>query len=276
MTGFTICSLTVFFCAAPLALAPFALAEDGVVLINQNTSVNGLPGCPHAGFPVTICQSGSYRLSGNLTVPDANTDAIFINANSVTLDLNGFTIAGPVTCTQGPPVTCSGSGSGDGIDSRIGAHITVRNGNIHGMGSRGIELDGVGSLIEEIHTYSNGGLGMLVSDGLITRCMAYLNQFDGIGAGLTANVMFSNASSNGGSGIGGGALISNNLAYDNGQNGIVSSLMVIGNLALQNVAYGIKLVPGGVGYMGNQMGGNGGTVTGGTSMGQNLGNGVVF
>jgi hypothetical protein len=45
---------------------------------------------PHAGFPVLICQSVSYRRSGNLTIPDVNTNGIDISADDVTLDLNGF------------------------------------------------------------------------------------------------------------------------------------------------------------------------------------------
>ena len=195
----------------------------------------------------------------------------------MTLDLNGFIISGPVTCYQGPPLSCSESGSGDGVHSGLAAHVTLKNGTIHGMGDRGIELDGLGTLVEDVHTYNNAGIGMLIEDGLINRCMAYTNGVYGVGAGLTLNVFSSVVSSNGSSGISGGALISNNLVNNNGQNGIVSSLMVIGNLTLQNGGYGIKLAVGGVGYMGNQMGGNaGGTVTGGTSMGQNLGNGVVF
>jgi hypothetical protein len=48
-----------------------------------------LTGCPNGGhFPIVICQSGSYRLSGNITVPDANTTAIVIFTDDVTLDLN--------------------------------------------------------------------------------------------------------------------------------------------------------------------------------------------
>jgi hypothetical protein len=43
------------------------------------------------GFPVTISQSGSYRLTGNLVVP-AYVDGINVNASNVTLDLNGFSI----------------------------------------------------------------------------------------------------------------------------------------------------------------------------------------
>jgi len=44
-----------------------AFAVDGVVLINQNSALAGIGGCDTPGFPITICQPGSYRLSGNLT-----------------------------------------------------------------------------------------------------------------------------------------------------------------------------------------------------------------
>src|SRR5436190_10630805 len=90
-------------------------AVDGIVLIDQNRALAGgvTPG-DAPGFPVTISLAGSYRLSGNLTVPDANTTAINITADNVTIDLNGFSIIGPVVCTPiGTPVTsCSPSGSG--------------------------------------------------------------------------------------------------------------------------------------------------------------------
>src|SRR5579863_4016947 len=114
MSRFTMFGLTIL-----LAFAPAALAVDGTVLINQSTITNGLPGCPTGGhFPIVICQSGSYRLSGNLTVP-ANTDGIDINADNVTLDLNGFSILGPTVCS-GSPLTCirnTAPPSGNGISS---------------------------------------------------------------------------------------------------------------------------------------------------------------
>ncbi len=100
---------------AAVLLAPCARAVDGTVLINQSTSVNGLPGCPHSGFPIQICQRGSYRLSGNLTVP-GTADGIDISAANVTLDLNGFMIAGPISCEGFPVVqeNCSPSAAGFG------------------------------------------------------------------------------------------------------------------------------------------------------------------
>ena len=71
---------------AALALPVYAV--DGVALINQNAALAGnvTPG-DAPGFPVMISVSGSYRLSGNLTVPDANTPAFHISADNVTIDL---------------------------------------------------------------------------------------------------------------------------------------------------------------------------------------------
>lgn len=69
-----------------------AFAVDGVVLIDQNRALAGsVTAGDTPGFPISITQPGSYRLSGNLTAP-ANTSAINITANNVALDLNGFTV----------------------------------------------------------------------------------------------------------------------------------------------------------------------------------------
>src|SRR2546421_5801594 len=83
-----------------MALAIPLYGVDGVVLINQNAALAGnvTPG-DAPGFPVTISVSGSYRLSGNLVVPDANTTAVEITAADVTIDLNGFSVIGPTVCT---------------------------------------------------------------------------------------------------------------------------------------------------------------------------------
>src|SRR5437870_6167395 len=89
-------------------------------------------------FPLVISEPGSYRLKGNITVPDENTTAISAQADYVTIDLNGYSIQGPVVCTGTPVTSCSPSfGSGVGIDG-IGRGLTVRNGSPRGTGGRGI------------------------------------------------------------------------------------------------------------------------------------------
>lgn len=132
MLRFTTFGLTIL-----LAFAPAALAVDGTVLINQSTITNSLTGCPTGGhFPIIICQAGSYRLSSNLTVPDGNTTAIQISADDVTLDLNGFSILGPVVCS-GFPLTCTPNhGSGIGMTS-TNFFVTISNGVVRGFGSSG-------------------------------------------------------------------------------------------------------------------------------------------
>ena len=52
------------------ALTCIGAASDGVIEINQARALQGgVTEGDTPGFPVTISQSGSYRLTGNLTVP---------------------------------------------------------------------------------------------------------------------------------------------------------------------------------------------------------------
>ena len=76
-----------------LALAGPALATDGVAEINHTCAAQ--TGCfsgDSAGYPVTITQPGSYRLTSNLIVPDENTSGILVSTSDVGIDLNNFAI----------------------------------------------------------------------------------------------------------------------------------------------------------------------------------------
>jgi hypothetical protein len=143
-----------------LAFAPAALAVDGTVLINQSTVTNGLTGCPTGHFPIVICQSGSYRLSGNITLPDASTAGIVVSADNVTIDLNGFSIIGPDVCSGSPVTSCSPQGHSFGIGS-LNANVIVLNGDIHGFGAFAIDLN-IDSRIENVHVANNGFGGIRV------------------------------------------------------------------------------------------------------------------
>ena len=264
-----------------LVIAPSALAVDGVVLINQNTSVSGLPGCPHAGLPIVICQSGSYRLTGNLTIPNANTDGIDINADNVTLDLNGFAISGPVKCTAGTyPVQCSATGSGTGVLAVDKNNITVRNGTVRGMGDSGIAFRTfssitAGALIENLHVYSNGGAtgaGITVAFGVVTHCTVDVNAGHGISGGgvVTANTV----TFNGGDGIAASGTVYKNTVGFNGQDGISGGPNAVNNTVFGNNGFGISANR----YSGNLIsfaGNSFGAVNGGISLGNNTCNNVV-
>jgi hypothetical protein len=106
-----------------LGSAPVALAVDGVILIDQNRALAGnVTAGDGAGFPVMINQPGSYRLSGNLTVP-IGMNGIEINADNVTLDLNGFSITGPGAFPN----------LGIGIVSTDHQRMAIGNGSISGF-----------------------------------------------------------------------------------------------------------------------------------------------
>ncbi|HXZ81013.1 MAG TPA: hypothetical protein VEG30_13875 [Terriglobales bacterium] len=99
-------------------LSACAFAVDGVILINNATVLAA------GGYPYTISQPGSYKLSGNLVAP-LNKDTIFINADNVTLDLAGFNVQCSVQPQSGTinAVRC--------ITGPGGLHnVSVRNGTV--------------------------------------------------------------------------------------------------------------------------------------------------
>ena len=61
---------TLLFMTAMALVPACAFAVDGQVLINMSTVTAA------GGFPYKITQAGSYKLSGNLTVPNGDTTEI--------------------------------------------------------------------------------------------------------------------------------------------------------------------------------------------------------
>lgn len=132
----------------------------GPIPIDQaRAEAGGVTAGDAAGFPITISQPGSYRLMGNLNLSDPNVNAIEITADNVTLDLNGFSIATPVTCSGGGSAfTCSVVGQqGHGIYAINRSYTTVRNGQVRGFRS-GVQL-GLGAVVEGLtvqHAWVSG------------------------------------------------------------------------------------------------------------------------
>ena len=214
-----ICFLTMMF-------APFyAFGVDGVVLVNQSSVLTS------GGFPYVISSAGTYRLSGNLTVPNANTTAIMVNSSNVTIDMNGYSILGPTVCsgTGFAVSTCAPAGNGDGITTSLAAAmVNVSNGNVKGMGRFGINLDGCQQCsVEKVNASNNGSIGILIGRGRLSDNTAFFNGLRGI----------QNAA---------GPLL-NNYAAGNGQIGIIANCpgSVIGNVAEFNGTEGL-FINGGV------------------------------
>ena len=195
-----------------MALATTAFAADGVVEINQARALaGGVSNGDAPGFPVTISESGSYMLTGNLEVDDANTTAIEITRYSVDLDLNGFVIKGPVTCTLGfdfAVTSCSGSAQGEdgwGIEIReLG--ITVHDGSIFGMGAGGVYVAGPGNTIRNLTVTTTGGFGIRTASSdtttlVVENRVIQRNREVGIFAGTVAVIRNNVVTLNGSLGI---------------------------------------------------------------------------
>jgi hypothetical protein len=221
-------------------------AVDGVVLIDQNHAIAGnvTPG-DAPGFPVTLSQPGSYRLSSNLTVPDGNTTAIQITSDHVTLDMNGFTIIGPIACTSSPAI-CPPASQGVGILANNGTSLPgpqglrVFNGTVRGMGSTGIQVTGTGAVVERVTAHSNAGGGFLVA-GSVIESVATLNGTFGIFAITVRDCIATDNHDNGIVLDGSGGTAYGDIASFNGGFGIQSPNGTVTNsTTVRNTSFGIS------------------------------------
>ncbi len=121
--------------STPLLLALLVLAVAAPNVARAQSPQNPIL---ISSAPYTITQSGYYRLSTNLNFDPGNNNAvniITVNASNVTIDFNGFYIAGPVGNTA-QQVT--------GIFANERSNVTITNGTI-AYCFRGVQLTGNGS-----------------------------------------------------------------------------------------------------------------------------------
>jgi hypothetical protein len=137
-----------FILLAAAASSIPAFAVDGVVLINQSTVMAA------GGFPYTISQPGSYRLSGNLALTTVSA-AIVITASNVTLDLNGFSISDTAPLGGGTTGLLMTSGAITGVTIRNG---TFSSGTIIPINA----FSGSGMIFADLNLLSTNGGGVSV------------------------------------------------------------------------------------------------------------------
>lgn len=183
-----------------------------------------------------ITQPGSYYLTGNISLVNAK-NAIEITASGVTLDLNGFTIAG------------FGGHVGVVVTNSAVSRIVIRNGSVVNFLQGGIEADVAGVEIDHISVETCGVLGIRTGDhaiitdcsatdchtnaigiltgigSVLTRCIASGNAHFGIIASHASTFSNCSAISNGDIGIytGVNCTLSNCLAFQNAVGGILTS-----------------------------------------------------
>jgi parallel beta-helix repeat protein len=176
--------------------------------------------------PYTITQPGSYILAGDIQTTLADQNAITVEANNVTIDLNGFNLNGP------------GSGNGCGIFMNGRTNVEIRNGTIRDFGGYGI--------IEQSPTYVNTTLG---EGHRIFGIRAEFNHKSGIVLnGINNMVEDCTVFENGNYGIevAGGSIVIGNISTNNGAPGNIGVgialdgwCLALENIVIDNPRYGI-------------------------------------
>jgi hypothetical protein len=228
-----------------------------------------------AKFPITISKPGSYILKHNL-VPPANTTAINITANNVSIEPNGFAIIG----TPSIPNVWA-------INQTAGSGVIVRNGQVSGLC---IGL-GQNALVEDViavNCTSTDAIDVGPNSSVL-RSQALNGHDSGIVCGgLGSNCLFADdiAAGNPINGItclGNGCNFTRNTTNGNGAistgNGLDcngSACLFNGNVSNNNLGSGIAVADHTSAATNNVLNGNGFLPFGGAiSFGNNLCNGSV-
>jgi hypothetical protein len=126
---------------------------EGIILIDQDKVLAGqvTPG-DTPGFPVTISNPGSYRLSGNLTVPRGGVNGIELTTSNVTIDLNGFQISSS-------PGTGEPGKFGITDNNNVLSGISVRNGTICSL-EIGVMLQHSQAVVEGMQIFGTAMYGI--------------------------------------------------------------------------------------------------------------------
>lgn len=204
----------------PMPRAAFLLAATGMALWLGPRTSGADPGrtsAPASGGPVAgiaipasatpaapfeIAAAGSYFLAGDRRCAG---DGIRVNTDDVTIDLGGFSLAGP------------DSGESVGIRMNGRRNIEIRNGTVRDFGKRGVHdrndsLTAAGKMILDVRAISNGSCGICLGGGgnLVHGCLA---------------------ADNGGTGICSSGLIEENVCLNNETGGISAGdgARVVGN-----------------------------------------------
>jgi hypothetical protein len=236
------------------AAAGAARAGDGALEIDAACAAAGCFPGDAPGFPVQITAPGSYRLTSNLSVTSGST-AIDIAADDVTLDLAGFEIVGPGSCTgSGTTLICNGHGPGSGIHVEVAAtNPAIRNGGVRGFDT--------GLLVERNFN----------SLSRIERVRASENHAAGVDGGFAIQAIEGVFERNGGVGILADRLqLLRSVARGNGTDGALGNdtALAVESTAEGNSRFGFVLVKGAA--VGNSARLNQSGLDGGVAYGENV------
>ncbi len=218
--------------AGPLTppAGPVASTYKTLTEVEPRVAINATNTPGDADSLYHISQPGSYYLTGNLTGVSGK-HGIEIAASGVTLDLNGFELAG---------VASGVTVDGVRVDTTGRSNISVRNGTVRNWSGTGINLlasTPLSCVVTDVRATSNGGAGISVgATSQVIACSASLNTANGIYLSFNCTATNCVVATNGQNGIYGSVVnaISHCTAYENGADGISAG---IGSKITDCVAY---------------------------------------
>jgi hypothetical protein len=196
-----------------------------------------------SALPFTITNSGSYYLGATLTGLSGQS-GISIQADNVTLDLNGFALVGVGGSLPGVTVAAGQQG------------LVVRNGLIRGWGGNGLDAGAAsGCRVERVIALGNTGHGLVVgANGSVSDCLALVNGGDGVRVNVNCLVLNNGCHTNGSSSVSAGIHVlgsgnrveGNNVAGNNSTGVKVDgpANLVIRNSAAYNPTADYDIAPG--------------------------------
>ena len=136
----------------------------------------------------TLTISEDSVLKGDVTCTVSGSPCIIINAPSVTLDLNGFTMTG-----QGDPQTgCSGGSTANEFGILVNSQVGV---TIHGPGvvqrfrNTGIQIvTSAGTTVHDVTTSTNCASGILIAGGAANELYNNISIRNGNGAAACGGI----------------------------------------------------------------------------------------
>jgi len=212
---------------------------------SQDIEIIEQPSGSDTRIPITSCpydinSPGSYVIKSNLNdniIDDGN--CITVNADNVTIDINGFNLIGP-----GKTALCDCHG----ISTSGFKNIKILNGSIVNFGGSAIREDletAEGIKIENIRTFSNGQYGIFLNGKghTIIESTIFNNSLGGVHVQKGSNILTNTVYGNEGHGIDAfeGSILTQNIIYNNNLTGITtgSAAKVQGNTCYLNAGSGI-------------------------------------
>ncbi len=198
--------------AGAVTSTPKPLGEiEPRIAINATNTPGDNDGSPSL-FKIT--QPGSYYLTGNITGVSGRT-GIEIASSDVSIDLNGFRLAGVPGSLDGVRVPAPGTSG-----------ISVSNGTVSGWGNDGVDLSvTIASTGRNLTVTGNVNTGLLLGDNSIAdACVANANGSRGILIGLAGAARGCSTADNGGDGllVGSSSTVADCASYRNEGNGFSS------------------------------------------------------